>query len=49
MQGRLELVAVCQVNVPGFPIARARVASGYVTALVAAGASAIAELRGADG
>jgi hypothetical protein len=40
-------VAVCQVNVPGFPIARARVASGYVTALVAAGASAIAELRGA--
>ena len=46
VQGRLELVAVCQVNVPGFPIARARVASGYVTALVAAGASAIAELRG---
>jgi hypothetical protein len=48
VQGRLELVAVCQVNVPGFPIARARVASGYVTALVAAGASAIAELRGSS-
>lgn len=34
----LELVAVCQVNTPGFPIARAMVASGEVTALVAAGA-----------
>ncbi len=44
--GRLELVAVCQVNVPGFPIARARVASGYVTALVAAGAAPLAQLRG---
>lgn len=37
--GGLELVAVCQVNVPGFPTARARVAGGAVTALVAAGAS----------
>lgn len=46
IQGRLEMVAVCQVNVPGFPVARARVASGLVTALVAAGASALAELRG---
>jgi hypothetical protein len=27
IKGSLELVAVCQVNVPGFPIARARVAS----------------------
>ena len=44
--GRLEMVAICQVNVPGFPVARARVASGYVTALVAAGAQALAELRG---
>lgn len=35
----LELVAACQVNVPGFPLARARVASGEVLALVAAGAS----------
>lgn len=39
INGNLELVAVCQVNVPGFPIARACVASaGAVTALVAAGA-----------
>jgi hypothetical protein len=45
IQGRLELVAVCQVNVPGFPVAKARVASGYVTALVAAGAQSLAELR----
>ncbi len=41
----LELVAVCQVNVPGFPIARARVASGSVMALVAAGASTLYKLR----
>jgi hypothetical protein len=47
IDGRLELVAVCAVNVPGFPIARTNIAaSGYVTALVAAGAAAIAELRG---
>lgn len=46
INGRLELVAVCQVNVPGFPIARARVASGYVTALVAAGAAPLAQLKG---
>lgn len=39
INGNLELVAVCQVNVPGFPIARARVASGAVEALVAAGAA----------
>lgn len=39
INGGLELVAVCQVNVPGFPIARARVASGATMALVAAGAS----------
>lgn len=38
INGGLELVACCQVNVPGFPIARARVASGAVEALVAAGA-----------
>ena len=37
INGRLELVAVCQVNVPGFPVTRARVASGHVYALVAAG------------
>jgi hypothetical protein len=45
INGTLELVAVCQVNVPGFPIARARVASGQVYALVAAGAAALAKLR----
>jgi hypothetical protein len=41
----LELVAVCQVNVPGFPIARTMVAGGQMTALVAAGASTLAKLR----
>jgi len=46
IQGTLELVAVCQVNVPGFPIARARVASGAVMALVAAGAATLAKLKG---
>lgn len=45
IKGSLELVAVCQVNVPGFPIARARVASGRVLALVAAGASTLVKLR----
>lgn len=46
INGRLELVAVCQVNVPGFPIARAITASGGVPgALVAAGAAVLAELR----
>jgi len=45
IKGRLELVAVCQVNVPGFPIARARVASGQVMALVAAGANSLAQLK----
>lgn len=41
IRGSLELVAVCQVNVPGFPVARAMVSSGVVTALVAAGALAL--------
>jgi hypothetical protein len=45
IKGSLELVAVCQVNVPGFPIARARVASGAIMALVAAGASTLAKLK----
>ncbi len=45
IKGSLELVAVCQVNVPGFPIARARVASGAVMALVAAGAQTLAKLK----
>jgi hypothetical protein len=40
--GKLELVAACMVNTPGFPIARALTASGddtEILALVAAGAS----------
>ena len=45
VKGHLELVAVCQVNVPGFPIARSRVASGQVMALVAAGASMLAHMK----
>ena len=45
IKGNLELVAVCQVNVPGFPIARARVASGQVYALVAAGAMQLAKMK----
>ena len=45
IKGHLELVAVCQVNVPGFPIARSRVASGQVMALVAAGASTLARMK----
>jgi hypothetical protein len=45
VKGHLELVAVCQVNVPGFPIARARVASGSVMALVAAGAKSLAMMK----
>lgn len=45
IDGALELVAVCQVNTPGFPIARAMVASGEITALVAAGAAPLYELQ----
>ena len=45
INGALELVAVCQVNTPGFPIAHAMVASGQVTALVAAGASHMYSLQ----
>lgn len=36
IKGTLELIAVLQVNVPGFPVPRARTASGEQTALVAA-------------
>jgi hypothetical protein len=42
INGNLELVAVCAVNVPGFPIPRARVASGQPIALVAAGTETLA-------
>lgn len=45
INGQLELVAVCQVNVPGFPIARAMVAGGQVMALVAAGAHDMAMMK----
>lgn len=46
INGRLELVAVCSVNVPGFPVARAITASGGVPgALVAAGAAYLAEIK----
>lgn len=38
IHGQLEMVAVLSVNVPGFPVPRARVASGAPIALVAAGA-----------
>lgn len=38
INGQLELVAALGVNTPGFPIPRARVASGQVVSLVAAGA-----------
>lgn len=39
INGNLELVGILQVNVPGFPLARARVAGGAPLALVAAGAA----------
>lgn len=48
INGKLELVAVCQVNVPGFPIARTMVAGGQLTALVAAGAAPLAKIRAAE-
>lgn len=52
IKGRLELVAVCQVNVPGFPIPRSSTitASGadQVYALVAAGADYMAAVREQD-
>lgn len=43
INGKLELVAVCAVNCPGFPIPRARVASGAPIALVAAGVEPLIE------
>ena len=48
INGRLELVAICQVNVPGFPVTRAQVASGKVYALVAAGSATLAKMRHVD-
>lgn len=45
INGRLELVAVCNVNVPGFPVARTIIAGGAPMALVAAGAAVLAEMK----
>lgn len=45
INGRLELVAVCQVNVPGFPVPRSLAASGAMTALVAAGSTQLLAMR----
>ena len=49
VKGRLELVAVCQVNVPGFPIPRTSSITasgqGQINALVAAGADYMAAVR----
>jgi hypothetical protein len=47
INGNLELVAACAVNVPGFPTARARVAGGAILALVAAGAGPLAQRKAA--
>ena len=45
MDGRLELVAACCVNVAGFPTTRAMVAGGQVQALVAAGTSELLQMK----
>lgn len=44
INGGLELVAICAVNVPGIPIPRARIASGVAIALVAAGIEPLVDL-----
>ena len=43
INGKLELVAICAVNCPGFPIPRARVAAGTPIAMVAAGVEPLIE------
>lgn len=53
IDGALELVAICSVNVPGFPIPRALAASGdpdpqHLYALVAAGTEPLVMLAHAD-
>jgi hypothetical protein len=45
INGSHELVAICQVNHPGFPVARTLVAAGQIQAIIAAGAAAMYELR----
>lgn len=49
IRGGLELVASLGVNVPGFPVPRARVASGQPLAMVAAGAVVAQEGGPKDG
>jgi 2'-5' RNA ligase len=49
IDGGLEMVAALCVNTPGIPVSRARVASGEVVALVAAGALAPAPPQGGIG
>ncbi len=41
----LEMIAVCQVNVPGFPVPQALAASGHTNALVAAGTADLIAMR----
>ena len=45
INGRLELVAVCQVNVPGFPTLRAVTASGAIMSLCAAGTYDLVQMK----
>lgn len=44
IDGKNELVAICSVPVPGFPIPRALVAGGEIVALVAAGSEQLVEM-----
>lgn len=48
INGVLEMVAVCQVNVPGFPVVRSMVAGGEIISLVAAGSAPLYALRQED-
>jgi hypothetical protein len=45
INGRLELVAICQVNVPGFPTLRAVTASGAILSLCAAGTYDLVQMK----
>jgi hypothetical protein len=45
LNNKLELVAICQVNVPGFPTVRSMVAGGQIQALVAAGAGDLFRMK----
>jgi hypothetical protein len=48
INGSLEMIALSAVNVPGFPIPRARVAGGQAVALVAAGTEQLVQLAMLD-